>query len=150
MHKSFWYELSEKNKPVFIYGTGNGADKIIDILNHIGVKIEGVFASDGFVRNRVFRDFPVRSYSSITDEYGDDIIILAAFGTTLPEVMEFFKLLDSKHDLYIPEVPLFCDDLFEELFDNRYYNEHISELNEVASFLADEESLILFKPAVQS
>lgn len=148
MYKSFWYELQDKNKPLFIYGTGNGADKIIDILNHIGVKIDGVFASDGFVRNRTFRDFPVRSYSSVTEEYGDDIIIVAAFGTTLPDVIDFLELLDSKHDLYIPEVPLFCDDLFEELFDDKYYENHKAELDEVASILADEESRMVLNDMI--
>ena len=143
MHKSFWYELQDKNKPVFIYGTGNGADKIIDILENIGVKIDGVFASDGFVRSRTFRGFTVQSYSSVVEEYGDDIIILAAFGTTLPDVISFLEMLDAKHDLYIPEVPLFCDDLMEELFCDEYYAAHKSELDEVRSFLADEESRLL-------
>ena len=148
MYKSFWYELQDKNKPVFIYGTGNGADKIIDILNHIGVKIIGVFASDGFVRNRTFRDFPVQSYSSVIDEYGNDIIILAAFGTTLPDVIGFLEMLDKKHDLYIPEVPLFCNDLLGELFDDKYYEDHKAELDEVPSLLADEESVMIFNDMI--
>lgn len=136
--------MSEKNKPIFIYGTGNGADKIIDILGNIGVKLSGIFASDGFVRSRTFRDFPVKSYSSVREEFGDDIIILAAFGTTLPEVMDFLHLLDERHDLYIPEVPLFCDDLMGELFTDEYCRNNIHKLHEVRSILADEESLRLF------
>ncbi|MBE6708042.1 MAG: FkbM family methyltransferase [Ruminococcaceae bacterium] len=148
MYKSFWYTLSDKNKPVFIYGTGNGADKIIDILGHIGVKISGIFASDGFVRSRTFRDFPVRSYSSVREEFGDDMIILAAFGTTLPDVIDFLRLLDERHELYIPEVPLFCDDLISELFTDEYYTKHRAKLHEVRSILADEESLLLFDEMV--
>jgi len=148
MHKSFWYELSSKNKPIFIYGTGNGADKIIDILNCIGVTVSGIFASDGFVRSRTFRSFPVRSYSGVREEYGDDIIILAAFGTTLPEVMDFLRLLDERHDLYVPEVPLFCDDLMGELFNDEYYKKNRAKLHEVRSILADEESLLLFDDMV--
>ncbi len=144
MYKSFWYELSAINKPIFIYGTGNGADKIIDILDHIGVKIDGIFASDGFVRNRTFRGFPVRSYSDVRGEYGDDIVIIAAFGSTLPEVLDFLRDLDGRHDLYIPEVPLFCDDLLGELFDDDYYKAHKSELDEVRGILSDEESVMLF------
>ena len=148
MHRSFWYELSSKNKPIFIYGTGNGADKIIDILNYIGVSIDGIFASDGFVRNRTFRGVPVRSYSDVRGEFGDDIIILAAFGTTLPEVMDFLSLLDERHDLYIPEVPLFCDDLMAELFDDKYYEAHKAELDEVRAMLTDEESVMLLDEMV--
>lgn len=148
MYKSFWYELSAKGKPIFIYGTGNGADKIINILNHLGVTISGIFASDGFVRSRTFRSFPVRSYSSIREEYGDDIIILAAFGTNLPEVMDFLQTLDERHELYIPEVPLFCDDLMGELFNNDYYVKARAKIHEVRSILADEESVRLLDDMV--
>ncbi len=143
MYKSFWYTLADFDKPVFIYGTGNGADKIIDILNHIGITVTGIFASDGFVRNRTFRDFHVESYSNVREHYGDDIIIIAAFGSNLPEVLDFLRLLDSRHDLYIPEVPLFCDSLTDELFDDRYFAAHKTELDEVEEILSDEESVNL-------
>lgn len=146
--RSFWYKLSDNNKPVFIYGTGNGADKIIDILDHIGVTISGIFASDGFVRDRIFRGFHVRSYSDVRQEYGDDIIIIAAFGSTLPDVLDFLHLLDERHDLYIPEVPLFCDDLLGELFDHKYFETNKAQLDEVESILSDEESVLLFRDMI--
>lgn len=146
--KSFWYTLKDINKPVFIYGTGNGADKIIDILDHVGVPVDGIFASDGFVRNRSFRGFHVRSYSDVRQEYGDDIIIIAAFGSTLPEVIDFLYLLDERHDLYIPEVPLFCNDLLNELFDDKYYEAHKDELDEIESILSDEESVLLLRDMI--
>ena len=47
---SLWDRLAESKKPIVIYGTGNGADKIIDALERYGVKPAAVFASDG---NRV-------------------------------------------------------------------------------------------------
>lgn len=146
--RSFWYTLQEKNKPVFIYGTGNGADKIIDILEYVGVEITGIFASDGFVRDRTFRNFHVRSYSDVRQEYGNDIIIIAAFGSTLPEVIDFLHLLDERHDLYIPEVPLFCDDLICELFDNKHYETHKAQLDEVEAMLSDEYSVELLSDMI--
>lgn len=148
MYKSFWYELADKSKPVFIYGTGNGADKIMDILSFAGVPVSGVFASDGFVRNREFRGFKVCSYSEIREGYGDDIVILAAFGSALTEVLDFLKLLDARHELYVPEVPLFCDDLLSELFDDSYYNAHLDESEEVKAMLSDSESALLYSDMI--
>lgn len=148
MYRSFWNTLPCLDKPIFIYGTGNGADKIIDILDHVGERITGVFASDGFVRNRTFRGFPVRSYSDVRSEYGDDIAVIAAFGSTLPDVLDFLDELDRRHELYVPEVPLFCDDLLTELFDDRYYEAHMCEIETVEGFLADEESVLLYRDMI--
>jgi len=142
--KDFWQTLVHESRPIFIYGTGNGADKIIDILNHFEIQIKGVFASDGFVRDRSFRGYKVKSYSAVRDEYGDDIVIIVAFGTTLPDVMDFIATLDERHDLYIPEVPLFCHDLVAELFNENYYNNHKKELDAVRALLSDNESRLLF------
>ncbi len=142
MNECFWDRLGDK--PVVIYGTGNGADKIIDVLEARGVRIDAVFASDGFVRDRVFRSYRVRSYSDVISEYGDDISILAAFGSGRDEVLSFLEELDARHDLYIPEVPLFCESLTDELFDSAYYKAHKDELEAVRTLLSDEESRLLF------
>ncbi len=44
--------LKAHDKPIFLYGTGNGADKIIAALDKYGVSLDGIFASDGFVTGR--------------------------------------------------------------------------------------------------
>ena len=56
-----WNALQNEKRPILIYGTGNGADKIIDELNRLGIVISGIFASSGFVRSRSFRGFQVIS-----------------------------------------------------------------------------------------
>lgn len=73
--------LRDESRPIFLYGTGNGADKILDAMSMYEIPCEGVFASDGFVRDRTFRGMKVRSYSDTVSEYGDDIVILCAFGS---------------------------------------------------------------------
>ena len=45
-------KLKKLRTPVVLYGTGDGADRLIDDLNKLGVAVSGVFASDGFVRER--------------------------------------------------------------------------------------------------
>ena len=61
MTECLWDGLSRRECPIWLYGTGNGADKILDVLEARGIPVQGVFASDGFVRSRVFRGMPVRS-----------------------------------------------------------------------------------------
>ena len=60
-----WEYLSAERRPIALYGTGDGADKIIAVLENLGLSdlIAAVFASDGFVRNRSFHGFKVMSYS---------------------------------------------------------------------------------------
>jgi len=145
MEKCLWTYLAETDKPIFLYGTGNGGDKIISALKKYNTDLTGVFASDGFVRDRYFHDFKVRSYSDIREEYGDDIIVLLAFGTTLPEIIVFIKQLEQRHELYIPDVPLYGG----ELFDEKYYYEHLGSLEVAESILADEQSKLIFRDAVK-
>ncbi len=141
---SLWDRLASENRPIFLYGTGNGGDKILTALETYRVGLTGVFASDGFVRNREFHGFPVRAYSDVVAEYGNDIVVLLAFGTTLDSVKEFLALLDKRHELYIPDVPLYGG----ELFDWAYFEKHREILEETVTWLADDVSKKLFRDAV--
>ncbi|MBE6569313.1 MAG: FkbM family methyltransferase [Ruminococcaceae bacterium] len=140
-----WKTLAAETRPIFLYGTGNGGDKIIDACHAAGVQLTGVFASDGFVRSRTFRDMPVQAYSDVVSAYGEDIVILLAFGTTLPEVRAFMDMLDEKHTLYIPEVPLYGGEVFGE----DCYDRHRTEIETVRGLLGDEESRKIFDDALQ-
>lgn len=140
-----WDELRGERRPIWLYGTGNGADKILDTAERFGIPIAGVFASDGFVRDRSFRGFPVLSYGGVRERCGEDFVILLAFGSNRPEVMTFIRELDARHTLRIPEVPLYGG----ALFDSRYAEDHRKELNEVRAMLADERSKALFDNAVE-
>ena len=139
-----WQQLSKEKRPIFLYGTGNGADKILNICTNKQIPIEGVFASDGFVRSRSFREMPVQSLAAIEAAYGDDFIVLLAFGTTLPEVWENIRKIGQRHTLLIPEVPLFGG----ELFDFAYYTKHLPELEKAYSLFEDAPSKELFEDMV--
>ena len=78
-----WNRLVSEEKPILLYGTGNGADKILDELKRYDVKISGVFASSGFVRDRYFRGFKVMSLEQAEEVFGD-FIALFSFGSTGP------------------------------------------------------------------
>ena len=49
-----WQILQLTDKPVVLYGMGNGADQIIDLCDRMQIKVAGIFASDEFVRGQFF------------------------------------------------------------------------------------------------
>ena len=57
--ENVWDFLKNDNKPIMIYGMGNGAEKIISTLDTYGVKVSEIFASDEFVRGHSFLGYKV-------------------------------------------------------------------------------------------
>lgn len=139
-----WKRLKAADKPIVLYGMGDGADKILRVLDQYGIRISGVFASDGFVRNKQFHGFPIRSYTDTKRLFGDFIVLLA-FATSLPPVMETIAAIDREQELYIPDVPVIGDGLFDADFAER----HAAELKEARDLLYDEESRALFDSIVR-
>lgn len=135
---TLWERLEKSKKPVVLYGTGNGADKIFDELERRCVKVDAVFASSGFVRDRYYKGLKVESFESVTERLGCDIDILLCFGTNRPDVMEQIRRVGEKCNLCIPDVPLYGG----ELFDVSYLNKHKKELTTVRDLLDDKSKLI--------
>lgn len=135
-----WNYLKTVNKPIFLYGTGNGADKILNELIKRNITVTGVYASDGFVRNRDFRGFHVMSFLEAKEKFGD-IISLVSFGSQLPGVMDNIKKISSLSETYAPDVPVIEDN---EIFDMPYYIKHQREIEEVRKMLADSQSVKVF------
>ena len=75
-----WNYLKQTKKPIVLYGMGNGADKIISVLNRYDIKVAGVFASDGFVREKYFHGFKVTDYKTAKETFGD-MVVLVCFGS---------------------------------------------------------------------
>ena len=141
---SLWVKLQKETRPIFLYGTGNGADKILDVCSRFNIPVEGVFASSDFVRNRTFRDMPVQSLAAIEEKYGDDFVVLLAFGTTLLSVAENIRKVAQKHTLYIPEVPLYGKDLFTY----EYYLENLEKIEAAYELFEDERSKSVYEDMI--
>ncbi len=141
--QELWSRLKKTNKPIWLYGMGDGADKIINILDKIGVKITGVFASDGFVRHQAFRGFTVMSYAEAKAISGD-MIVLVCFGTARKDVLENIYKIASEQELYAPDVPV----IDGGVFDLSYAKEHEDELRTVYDRLADGQSRRVFENSV--
>ena len=139
-----WQYLSTVTRPIFLYGTGNGADKILNELERRGISVTGVFASDGFVRNRDFRGFHVVSFSEALQNY-PDLIVLVCFGSQLSVVMDNIKRICAEAETYAPDVPVIGDN---EVFDIEYARLHREELSAAYNLLADEPSRRVFENTV--
>ncbi len=125
---SMWEDLKKHNKKIVLYGMGDGAVKLLRILEKEGLYCSGVFASDDFVRHQSFMGFTVKSLSELEDELGD-FTVLSAFATRLPEVMENFKRISLCHELFIPDISVSGD--FLELFDRAFFEKHLARLEKV-------------------
>ncbi len=144
MERELWTYLKTTTKPIVLYGMGNGADKIIKVLEDYNIKYSGVFASDGFVRKKIFHGFEISSYSALKEEFGD-MIVLLCFGSQLPEVIGNIKKIAAEQELYAPEVPVIGDGLFTE----EYYNQNKESFDYVCSRLADSLSKKTFENIIK-
>ncbi len=135
-----WHYLSQSDKPITVYGMGDGADKLISALERIGRHADDFFASDGFVRGQSFHGKTVLSFNDVRKKYKDGFIVLVSFGTQLPDVIQNIRNIDREYELYAPDLPV-CPD---ELFTYGYYAEHKDEFDYARSLLCDEESKNVF------
>ena len=138
--KTVWERAKETEKPVLIYGTGNGADKILDELERLDISVSGIFASDGFVRNRTFRGFPVMGYQQAKEKFGD-FLTLISFGSQRQEVIENFIKISKETETYSVDVPVYGDNIFSRDF----YENYITEIKQVKMMLSDEKSKSVYE-----
>lgn len=134
-----WNYLSKTEKPILLYGMGNGADEIIERLKKENKQISGVFASDGFVRGQYFHGYPILTYNQAKSKFSD-FLVLTAFGTSVKDVIENIKKISVERELYIPDVPVYGN----TVFDSRYYNDNKKDLDFIRTRLADDESRRIF------
>ena len=140
-----WHYLAKSERPIVMYGMGNGADKIIAVCKKYGIEISDFFASDGFVRGHSFHGKTVISYSAMKEKYeGQDPIVLLSFASSLPDVMALFKKIGEECELYAPDVPVFG----ETLFTIEFFNDNYARFEAVYNSLADEESKRIYENVI--
>lgn len=136
-----WYEaLRKAERPVFIYGMGDGCIKVLREFDKYGIQCRGIFASDGFARENEFAGFKVRRLSDIELEYGD-FCVAAAFGTDIPEVMKRIRSLSEKYTLVFPDTPV----IGETVFSKDAFLSRFGDAEKIAGLLADKRSLKVFE-----
>ena len=130
-----WDRLKNTDKPIVLYGMGNGADMIIDVLDSIGAQHSDVFASDGFVRGHSFRGKKVLTYSEIKDKY-EDFITLMTFAVHDAPTLARIKEMSAECEFYSPTVPI----AGKGLFTADYLKEHDEDFDKAYNILCDEKS----------
>ncbi len=136
-----WQALQREKRDIFLYGMGNGADKLLARLAEHGIPVAGVFASDGFVRGHTFHGMRVLSFSEVCARYlAGSCVVLLAFGSSRPEVLSLFDTVAARYPLFVPDLPV-CG---KTLFTAEFYAAHEAEFSAARALLADEASRALF------
>ncbi len=133
--------MRECAKPLVLYGMGNGADKILDWCEENQVKVQGVFASDEFVRGQQFRGFTVERFDALKERLGEELLVVIAFASERPEVLQRFAELDAEQEVVAPHLPLFEE---EETVSSAWLQRYEAELQAAYDLLADDRSREVF------
>lgn len=138
-----WEKLQKENKPIYIYGMGDGAMKIMSVFKKYGIKTTGIFASDDFVRGHYFEGYKVMRLSEV-EEKEEDFAVVLAFAAGYEELINRIKSIAKKHTLYVPDVPV----IGSGLFTYEYCLENKDKLQEVYDLLADDFSRTVFSSII--
>ena len=133
--KNCWDFLKETELPVFIYGMGDGALKIMRVFGEYGIPVAGFFASDDVVRGHKFEGHLVHTLSQI-ESLIDDFVIVLAFAAGYESLYKRINEIASRHTLVAPDVPV----AGEGLFTYEYCLENWSKIQAVYDMLEDEAS----------
>lgn len=136
-----WSALQKADRPIVIYGMGNGAEKVLDACAEYHIPVAGIFASDDFVRYQPFRGFTVKKYADLVEELGADFIILIAFSAFTDELLGRIHSLCETHAVYAPDF-----DVFTARYPAADFIEaHRDRLEQAYALLSDDRSREVFQ-----
>lgn len=130
-----WDYLKTADKPIVLYGMGNGADMIIEVLEALGLEYADVFASDEFVRGHFFHGKKVLKHSEVKEKYGD-FITLMTFAVHDEGTLNKVRQMSLDGEFYSPTVPI----AGKGLFTYDYVKENDAEFDKAYNILCDEKS----------
>ncbi len=146
-----WDRLRADPKKKVLYGTGNACERIMRLMEERGIAVSGIFASDGFVRGKVFHGFPVESCGAVKERFGGDMTVLLCFGTDRPEVLSNIERIEAETGLLAPDIAVIPEtdgSGRERVFDPALAAEHAEEIKAVRSMLSDEQSRLVFDSVI--
>ena len=133
--QSCWEKLKKEKRPIFIYGMGDGALKIMSVFRKKNIVVSGIFASDGFVRGHSFEGYQVHKLSEV-EEMVDDFVVVLAFAAGYQEIVDKIHIIANRHTLYVPDVPVTGNGLFTY----EYCEQNANKIQQVYDSLADDYS----------
>ena len=135
-----WNYLSACDRPIVLYGMGNGGDKIFQFAEARNITISGVFASDDHAGGQVFHGHKVVTLTEILKRFPDPVILLA-FGTERPELIAHIKAIAEKYTVLAPDLPL-CGG---PEINTDYVNQNHELIAAAKHLLADHHSRMVFE-----
>lgn len=142
--QSSWDKIKNSQFPVAVYGTGNGADKVFAEFDRLSITPRYVAASDSFARERTFRGYKVIPLS-VLERQEPRLTFALCFASSRGEVIENIKRLSERHNVIMPSVPVYGN----EIFNKEYLSEHLSEINRAYESLADKKSKEVFANIIE-
>ncbi len=136
-----WQKLASTQRPIVLYGMGNGAEIMMKQLEKYNISVSGFFASDDFVRGQFFKGFKVMTFKEAKEKF-PDMIALISFGTQRKEVID--NILSLNAEVYAPEVPV----VGENVFTIEFARAHKEEIEKAYSLLADDFSKKVFEEII--
>ena len=130
--------IKSSGLPTFLYGMGDGAEKIFAYLTEQGVHFDGVVASDGFVRGQSFLGHSVISVSDAEAKHGK-LCLVVCFGLE-GDKADILPSLAKKHLLISPNLPV----IGGGACDREFILAHCEEIKRISDLLADELSRDVF------
>lgn len=144
MLKDFRASVKETSLPVVLYGTGDAAERLLSLLENIGVRCCGCFASSGFVRNRTFHGYKVLSYEDARRIWGRMAVVMG-FGTHEEDTIRDIKEIAEENEFYCP---CLLPDENGCPFDVDYYNSRIDDFTYFRNLLTDERSREIYDAVI--
>ncbi|MCD7822822.1 MAG: FkbM family methyltransferase [Oscillospiraceae bacterium] len=142
--ESYLDVLRRSDEPIFIYGMGDGCLKLLKIFDEYHIPCSGIFASDEFVRDKIFEGHKIRSLSEIESQVEKFTIVLA-FGAGYKELRDKIDMIEKKHRLFVPDMPVIGDGLFTK----DYLKDNFDKLSEVYELLCDEHSKLCYEKLIE-
>ncbi len=137
---SCWDRIANCGKPVYIYGMGNGSEKILRLFDRFGIRCDGIFASDDFVRGQSFCGYKVQRFSDVMNDSRDKLIVLG-FGSSLDEIMSRIESIEDRFELLAPDTSV----TDEGYFDKERFLDLYNKAERAYSLLEDELSRKTFE-----
>lgn len=140
-YEDYITKIKREQKPVVVYGMGDGAERIIAHLRKNGIEFDDLFASDEFVRGQEFMGKRVKALDDILKKYKGkrNFCIVSAFALE-GEGCELFFRLAREYTFYAPNLPPYG----EGCIDKAYLSEFSDNVEKVFNSFYDDYSKNLF------
>ena len=136
-----WTHLKNSDKPVVLYGMGNGADKIIRGFEKYGISVSDIFMSDEMYReNCEFHGHTLLRYEDIKNKY-DDCVVVLTFAVFRRDMLRRIADISKDYELVAPCASVFGDDIFTV----ETLASYEKEINGAYSVLYDDFSRFVFR-----